>query len=214
MTMDKDARSLAGVRVAAFGAATATRCRQHGILADLVPGRFVAEGLLEAFEAEGVGDGARVLIPRALEAREVLPDTLRERGAHVDVVPVYQTVTGSGDHTVMERMSEGDIDAITFTSASTVRNFVALVAKSAAEDVLATAVLVSIGPATTEAAKELDLEIGLEAEPHTVEALVDLITDHFSKIGRDVRLDLRSGDTRWTSSLVPMTRSTSIRCVE
>ena len=115
-----DARSLAGTRIAAIGPGTATALREHGIEADVVPERFVAEGLLEALDGEPL-DGRRVLVARAAEARDTLPDGLRERGAQVEVLALYRTVA--------EPLSEAQTEAlesatyVTFTSSSTVRYF-------------------------------------------------------------------------------------------
>ncbi|MHB8966337.1 MAG: uroporphyrinogen-III synthase, partial [Coriobacteriia bacterium] len=124
----KDARHLAGLRVAAVGPATAEACVAKGVHPDFVPGEYVGEGVLAGLCARGVGEGTRVLLPRALEAREMLPEQLRERGAVVDVVPVYRTVPGMGDPEVLERLRAGSVDVVTFTSSSTVRNFARLAA--------------------------------------------------------------------------------------
>jgi len=93
----QDARALSGVAIAAVGTSTAAHLEAHGVRADYVPSKFVAEGVLEGFIERGVGAGSRILVPRALEAREILPDTLREYGATVDVVPVYRNIVGEPD---------------------------------------------------------------------------------------------------------------------
>lgn len=177
---DRDARALAGIRVAAVGRATADHLHGRGIRADYVPGDFRAEGLIEGFFDRGVGKNSRVLIPRALEAREVLPETLRERGARVDVVPVYRTVTGEGNPATLERMADGGIDVVTFTSPSTFRGFLTLIAGTAARDVLTAAALASIGPVTSDAVRELGSEVDIEADPYTVAGLVAAICRYFS----------------------------------
>jgi uroporphyrinogen III methyltransferase/synthase len=159
-----DARALAGSRIAAVGPGTAAALAKHGIVADIVPARAMAEGLVEALA--GV-DFSRVLLVRAREGREVLPDALRARGAEVDVVAVYETVA--------ERLSDEARDAaaaadyLTFTSGSTVRFYV-----EAGGD-LTGARVVSIGPATSEALRSYGREPDLEADPHTPDGLVDAI---------------------------------------
>ena len=111
-----DARALSGARIAAIGPGTAGALREHGLIADVVPERFVAEGLVEALADVPV---ARALVARAAEARDVLPDALRERGAEVDVVALYETVAEPLSDAQLEAL--GDADYVTFTSSSTVR---------------------------------------------------------------------------------------------
>jgi uroporphyrinogen III methyltransferase / synthase len=166
-----DARSLAGVRVAAIGPATATALRERGIEADIVPERFVAEGLLEALDREAASGqplaGRRVLIARAEEARDALPDGLRERGAAVEVLALYRTVAEPlTDPEALARASY-----VTFTSSSTVRF---LLASGAA--LPEGARLASIGPVTSATLREHGLEPDVEAERHDIDGLVDALT--------------------------------------
>ena len=116
-----DARALAGATVAAIGPGTAAALAERGIVADVVPERFVAEALVEAL-GDGRGRGTPVLVARAAEARDVLPDALRERGAEVDVVALYETVREQPDPEAVEAAQGADY--VTFTSSSTVRNLV------------------------------------------------------------------------------------------
>ncbi len=123
----RDARDLFGITVCAIGPATAAALCERGVRADLVPEEFKAEGLVDA-----VGDrllpGARVLLARAAEAREVLPEELIRRGAHVDVVPAYRTIkAASNADEVRGLLQDGKIHAVTFTSSSTVKHFLDLV---------------------------------------------------------------------------------------
>ncbi len=175
--MDADARQFAGCRVAAIGPATAARCTERGIRPDYVPDEYRAEGVLEGFCERGVGEGTRVLLPRALEAREVLPETLREHGALVDVVPVYRTVLGAGDDNVLERLAEGTVDIITFTSSSTVRNFMKLAEGTDIAPTLRKALVASIGPITSDTARELGLKVGVQAEEYTISGLIAAIAE-------------------------------------
>lgn len=180
-THDFDARQLAGCRVAAVGPSTAKHLESRGIRADYVPDDdFRAEGLIEGFAERGVGSGSRVLVPRALEAREIFPEALRENGAIVDVVPVYRTVTGDGDPDVLAHMAARDVDVVTFTSPSTVRSFLELVADNPARDVFETVALASIGPVTSDEARRQGLGVDIEAGEHTVPGLVDAIVEHFT----------------------------------
>jgi uroporphyrinogen III methyltransferase/synthase len=158
-----DARALHGMRVAAIGPATARALRAHGVLADVMPDRAVAEALVDALGAAPV---RRALIARAKVARDVLPDALRARGAEVDVLELYETVA--------EPLTAAQLDAaraadyITFTSASTVTNL--LDAAGGALDTSAR--LVSIGPVTSDALRSRGLEPNVEAECHDLDGLV------------------------------------------
>jgi uroporphyrinogen III methyltransferase/synthase len=158
----RDARALAGATVAAIGPGTARALREHGIAADVVPERFVAEALVEALAEVPV---RRALIARAAEARDVLPDALRARGAEVDVVALYETVAEQLSPEEIERARGADY--VTFTSSSTVRYFL-----DAVGEVGAASRLVSIGPVTSEALRERGLEPHVEAERHDIDGLV------------------------------------------
>jgi uroporphyrinogen III methyltransferase/synthase len=162
-----DARALAPARIGAIGPGTADALAARGVRADLVPPRFVAESLLEAFP-DPEPAGARVLIARAESARDVLPEGLAERGYEVDVLGVYRTVPVAPDAGHLERVRAGDCDAITFTSSSTVKNFCAAVGSFTA----AQPVVISIGPVTSETARDLGLRVDTEADPHTIDGLV------------------------------------------
>ena len=161
----RDARALHGARMAAIGPATARALRAHGVLADVLPERAVAESLVEALGELPV---QRALIARARVARDVLPDALRARGAEVDVLELYETVA--------EPLSPAQLDAIraadyvTFTSASTVSNLLSALDGDAAA--LAGARLASIGPVTSDALRARGLEPSLEAERHDVDGLL------------------------------------------
>lgn len=180
---------LAGAAVAAIGPATAAALEAHGVSCDLVPDDFIAEGLLEAFERRGVAPaGARVLIPRAREARSVLPDTLRARGALVDVLPVYDTLAAERLAVPAERIEAADY--ITFTSSSTARQFAALMEEAGAggsaagagasagrplAERLAGVRLCSIGPVTSGTLRELGLVVAVEAREYTAAGLAAAI---------------------------------------
>jgi uroporphyrinogen III methyltransferase/synthase len=139
------------------------------VLADIVPERFVAEELAKALDALQL-EGKPVLIARASEAREVLPDALRKKGAEVDVVTLYDTVAEEADPEAIERAREADF--ITFTSSSTVRNFVEAAGKNG---IPGDARVISIGPVTSEAIREAGLAVDVEAERHDIDGLVEAL---------------------------------------
>lgn len=159
------------LRVAAVGPATARSCRDFGIEPDFIPEEAIAEGLIDGFGRLGLGAGTRVLVPRALRAREVLPETLRARGAVVDVVAVYRTVDAAPDPAMVDALAAGRIDAVTFTSPSTVRAFFAAIRSTAADQAARRLILASIGPVTSAALDELGLKAGAEAPEHTASGL-------------------------------------------
>ena len=164
----RDARALANATVAAIGPGTAAALADHGIAADIIPERSVAEALVESLAPVQV-KGRPVLVARAAEARDVLPDALRERGARVDVVALYDTVADEPDPAALEAAREADY--VTFTSSSTVRNLLAAVG----DGFPAGARVVSIGPVTSDAAREAGLTVHVEAERHDPEGLVEAL---------------------------------------
>jgi uroporphyrinogen III methyltransferase/synthase len=164
----RDARALANATVAAIGPGTAAALAERGVIADLVPERFVAESLVEALAPVEVS-GRPVLLARAAEARDVLPDALRERGAALDVVALYETVREEPGAEALD--AAADADYVTFTSSSTVRNLLAAVG----DRFPAGARVVSIGPVTSETARDAGLEVHVEAERHTPDGLIDAL---------------------------------------
>jgi len=163
----RDARALAGATVAAIGPGTAAELARRGVRADVVPERFVAEALVEALATTPV-DGRRVLVARAAEARDVLPDALAERGAKVDVLPLYDTVAAPLDEAQTAAVAEADY--VTFTSSSTVRFF--LEAMNGGPPLGQRTRVASIGPVTSATAREMGLEVHVEAKRHDIDGLV------------------------------------------
>jgi uroporphyrinogen III methyltransferase / synthase len=160
----RDARALANATVAAIGPGTAAELARRGIGADVVPPRSVAESLVDALEDVPV-TGRRVLIARASEARDLLPDALRERGAEVDVVALYDTVAEPLSNGRIEQAANADY--LTFTSSSTVRFYT-----DAGGRLGEHTRVVSIGPVTSQTARELGLTVHVEAERHDIDGLV------------------------------------------
>lgn len=168
----KDARALAGVKIAAVGPSTSAALLERGLAVDVSPDRFVAEGLLDALRDRRDVRGVRVLYAAAEGARETLQDGLEELGAVVDHVVMYRsTVDGEGAAALREHLLNGDVDLVTFTSASSVNAFVDSVGAEAAQRVPA----VTIGPITTAAARARGLEIRAEAQQSTIGGLVDAV---------------------------------------
>jgi uroporphyrinogen III methyltransferase/synthase len=164
----RDARALANATVAAIGPGTAAALAEHGIVADVVPERSIAEALVEALLDFDVA-GRPVLIARGAQARDVLPDALRDRGAKVDVVALYETVPEQADPDALE--TARDADYVTFTSSSTVKSFVDAVGDRFPER----ARVVSIGPVTSEAVRQAGLSVDVEAGRHDPDGLVEAL---------------------------------------
>lgn len=167
----RDGRDLGRARLAAVGPGTAEALARHHLVADLVPDRHVAEGLLDALVA--TGRPGRALLPRAAVARDVLPDGLRAQGWEVDVVDAYRTSAAvpSAD----QRGAVAGAHAITFTSSSTVTNFVEAFGREAVPPVVA-----CIGPVTATTARDLGVEPTVTAAVHTVDGLVAALVGHRS----------------------------------
>jgi len=165
-----DTRALGGLRVAAIGSGTVHALEARGLRPDLTPERFVAESLLEAFPAPGA-PGERVLVVRPDEARDVLPEGLGARGHEVDVLAVYRTVQATPDEAALARVRAGAVDAITFTSSSTVTNLCDLLGPVPDPQ----PVVVSIGPVTSDAVRARGLRVDAEADPHTIGGVIDAV---------------------------------------
>lgn len=167
----RDTRALAGAKVAAIGIQTAERLRQYGVIADIIPAEFRAEGIIEVMEGL-IEPGMKILIPRALVARDILPEKLREIGAEVDVVPAYQTITGETNGSrIAEQLQNKEIEMVTFTSSSTVTNLLKLLGNDGAK-LVANAKVACIGPITAATCLEHGIEPDLIAEEFTISGLV------------------------------------------
>ena len=192
----RDARAFGSARVCAIGPATAEALMQRGIVADALPERFVAESVAQTLIERGVGEGSSVLLLRAAVARDTLIDMLRAKGARVDVVAVYDTVMPQADEQagqVLQLLRDGALDAVTFTSSSTVRNFCSLVrkalgaqaadgAQAASEGLaalMADVACLSIGPVTTSTLAKEGLAATVEAQSYTVPGLVQATVEYF-----------------------------------
>jgi uroporphyrinogen III methyltransferase/synthase len=178
-----DIRDLKGVRLCAIGPSTARRVSRYGLRVDLTPDEAKSEAVIDALRATGSLGGVRFLLPRADIAREALADQLRDAGAEVSEVAAYRTLIGGserdGDHDIYRMLLDRQIDAITFTSASTVKNFAKIFGEEQAADLLRTTVVASIGPVTAEAAQQLGIETTVMPGRYTIPDLVDALVEHF-----------------------------------
>jgi uroporphyrinogen III methyltransferase/synthase len=172
-----DAREIGGAKVAAIGAATAQRIKDYHLHVDLQPDEFVAEALAREFKKLGGIENLRILIARAEKARDVLGKQLADLGAIVDEGFAYRTTPETRDITgARHRLLEEGADLITFTSSSTVENFLALGLPWPQGMQIA-----SIGPITSKTAREHDLKVDVEARRHDIDGLVDAIRNFFAK---------------------------------
>jgi uroporphyrinogen III methyltransferase/synthase len=179
-TFEKDARDLKGIKIGAIGPKTAQALHERGIRPDLVPDEYRAEAVVEAFKNHKE-KALRVLLPRAARAREVLPEELEKMGAQVDVVAAYRTVKPDNNKDMIKEMLEkGEIHMVTFTSSSTVRNFMEMF-ESDSQGLgkwMADIAVACIGPVTARTAEENGLKVGLIPQDYTIEALTSAIVEH------------------------------------
>jgi uroporphyrinogen III methyltransferase/synthase len=177
----KDVRDLKGVRIGAIGPKTAEAWRKRGIRPDLVPPEYRAEAVVEAFRGLSVG-GMRILLPRAAQAREVLPEELQKMGAEVHVVEAYRTVRPEGDRTLVARMLEkGEIHLVTFTSSSTVLNFVEMFEPDRArlQEWMTQVTVACIGPVTAKTAEAQGFRVKVVPTEYTIEGLTAAIIQFY-----------------------------------
>jgi uroporphyrinogen III methyltransferase/synthase len=178
----RDSRVLASCCIGAVGRATAEELHKHGLRADLIPKDFTGEGLARALIEQGV-QKKNILLPRALKAMQTLPEMLEDAGAEVTVAPVYQNVPPQGrKDELRDQLQEGDIDLVTFTSSSTVTNFLTMVdARDEQElhNLLSGVKIAAIGPITAETVRKNGLEVDIQPDRYTISDMVDAIVDHY-----------------------------------
>ena len=174
-----DVRSLGHLRTAAIGPATARSLRQYGLRTDVLPKTYQAESLIEVFSQYHL-KGQKVLLPRALKARDILPEELTKMGAEVEIVAAYQTKHSSeGVREVIEDLKDGSIDMITFTSSSTVTNFMDQLPPDQALELMKKATIACIGPITAGTARDKGLTVDLVAEDFTIEGLCQAVVNYY-----------------------------------
>ncbi len=179
---DQDVRALGESKLAAIGAATAQALREHGLLADVVPTDFRAEGLVASLSPL-VHPGHLLLLPRAQEAREILPEEMIKRGAIVHVVPSYKTAPPATlPPATAAAIQNGDVDVLTFASSSTVTNFAQLVGRDHFQKLAAKVVIAAIGPVTAKTLETFGLRAHIQPQTYTIPALTEAIVDYFQTL--------------------------------
>ncbi len=177
---NKDVRALKDIHTAVIGPATEKRLFDFGLKSDIVPESYRAESVVKAFAGKDV-TGRKILLPRAKEARPVLPLELKKMGAIVDEVTAYCTHAVKDNTDVLSaRLKERSIDMITFTSSSTVKNFRALFPNEDLKDLMRGVTIASIGPVTADTARDLGFDVHIIAESYTIPGLCQAILTHFS----------------------------------
>jgi uroporphyrinogen III methyltransferase/synthase len=176
----RDVRALSNLRTASIGPATANRMFDFGLTSDIVPKSYRAESVIEAFANEDI-KGKRILLPRAKEARPILPVELAKMGAEVNEITAYRTkeVRDNVD-LLLSRLEESTIDLITFTSSSTVKNFHALIPPVKFNDLMKGVTVAAIGPITADTAKTLGFDVHIVAESFTIPGLCDAIKQFYN----------------------------------
>ncbi|MBC8439257.1 MAG: uroporphyrinogen-III C-methyltransferase [Deltaproteobacteria bacterium] len=177
--MGLDVRVLGHLNFACIGPVTKERLKNYGILSDILPKTYRAESVIEAFSRVDIKD-KRVLLPRAKQARTILPEELTKMGAQVDDVVAYETrLNSDGKKELISLLEDNEIDAITFTSSSTVSNFMSLLESKNAKKLLKNVVTASIGPITSDTARSLDIEPDVEAKDFTIQGLVNSLLAYY-----------------------------------
>jgi uroporphyrinogen III methyltransferase/synthase len=179
--LGKDVRDLRDIKIGAIGPQTSQAIRDCGIRPDFMPAEYKAEAMVAAFKKLAI-QGQRVLIPRAAQARDILPQELARIVGRVEVVEAYQTVKPVlQKEEIVSMLQKGAIDLITFTSSSTVRNFMEILAPE--EEVLKRwqiqGVVACIGPITAQTAREYGLEVQIQPPDYTIEALTEAILEYY-----------------------------------
>jgi uroporphyrinogen III methyltransferase/synthase len=182
--LGRDVRVLGHLRTAAIGPATAERLKSFGLASDLMPENYRAESVVAAFRGQNIG-GKSILLPRAQEARQILPDELAAMGATVREVAAYRTEPVSHDsQALIERLATASVDLITFTSSSTVKNFKALLPEVRFGELLAGVPAACIGPVTADTARQLGFDVRIEAQSYTIPGLCEAILAYYSGSAR------------------------------
>ncbi len=177
--LGQDVRALHHIQTACIGPATKQRLRDFGLTCDILPESYRAESVVEAFKHQEI-TGKKILLPRAKEARPILPEELSRMGAVVDEIPVYVTrIAQDNTATLLDRLADQDIDCLTFTSSSTVRNLKNLIPERAFKQLLAPVTVACIGPITADTARELGFDVDLVANTYTIPGLVDALIDYY-----------------------------------
>ena len=177
--MGRDVRVLGHLKFACIGPVTKERLRDFGITSDILPQTYRAESVIDAFSMVEIKD-KKVLLPRAKKARTILPEELTKMGARVDEVTAYETrLDVEGKEELISLLESNEIDAVTFTSSSTVSNFMSMLESKDTKKLLKNVVTASIGPITSDTARSLDIEPAIEAKEYTIQGLVDSLIAYY-----------------------------------
>ena len=180
-SLGKDLRILKGVQICVVGPKTAEALEQYGLRPDLIPHEFKAEGVLTALGGVKV-KGQKFLIPRAKLAREIIPDKLRELGAVVTVAVAYENVKPIADTARVKKLfEEKKIAAVTFTSSSTVHNFVEILGRKEYKILMQGAIVACIGPITAKTADEYGMKTEIMPKEYTIPAFVEAMVEYYKK---------------------------------
>lgn len=175
----KDARALGNIKTACIGPVTAQKLRSYGINTDILPESYRAESIIKAFQNITVS-GKRMLLPRAAEARPILPEELSKMGAEIDEIATYHTVNDAENADLLiGQLKDGVIDLITFTSSSTVTNFKKLIPENRFDELLEHVTIASIGPITSETAEQNGFKVHITATDFTIPGLCDAIIEYY-----------------------------------
>ena len=180
-----DIRCLNGIKLAAIGPATKAKLESMGLLVHLMPGEYKAEGMLAEL-SQRIASGEQVLLPRARGARALLPDSLRDQGVTVTEIPLYQaTPTGKLNQKALPDIKAGEFDYLTFTSSSTVDNFVAMAGHEVIPLLNRRVRIACIGPITADTAGKYGFDVHICAARYTIEGLVEAIIEDNKNFRRE-----------------------------
>ncbi|MGI6468954.1 MAG: uroporphyrinogen-III C-methyltransferase [Syntrophomonadaceae bacterium] len=183
-----DIRDLKGIRLVAIGPATRKRLEEHGLRVDIMPERFQAEGILEELQ-KSITPGQWVLLPRAIGARPILPETLKNWGVYLHEIGLYRAVAAqTANPGLVSALLAGDFDYLTFTSSSTVTNFVKMIGEGNVSAIDAVVKVACIGPITAQTASDLGFTINVMAREYTIEGLVEAIIEDALNSTREERM--------------------------
>jgi len=176
--LGRDVRDLKGVKICSIGPSTTERIKGFHVSIDCQPPKYVAESVVEALKKVEDIKGKRFLMPRTDIARSYVPEELRKLGAEVSDIVAYKTVLATdGDNIVLDKLKDGEVDIVTFTSASTVKNFVKIIGEDNLSAFKDNVQFASIGPITNESAEEMNIDISIKAEEYTIPGLVQAIVE-------------------------------------
>ena len=176
--LGRDVRDLKGVKICSIGPSTTERIKGFHVSIDCQPPKYVAESVIEALKKVDEIKGKRFLMPRTDIARSYIPEELEKLGAEVSDIIAYKTeLATDGDNIVLDKLKDGEVDIVTFTSASTVKNFVKIIGEDNLSAFKDNVQFASIGPITNESAKGMDIEISIKAEEYTIPGLVQAIVE-------------------------------------